>query len=80
MTDMIERVARALAKADPCGDPDWDYTEEAIAAIKAMREPTDEMVNIGEHCADGCYKIDPCGKGAEHIFITMIDAALGENK
>lgn len=46
--DMVERVARALSKAD--GDPavlfDY-YLEHARAAIEAMREPTDAMGAAG---------------------------------
>lgn len=42
---MIERVARAIYEADPAKDADWDYRIEARAAIEAMREPTDAMVD-----------------------------------
>lgn len=51
MTDMIERVRLALkaslddslrgAGVDPKG---WHMTDAAKAAIAAMREPTDEMI------------------------------------
>lgn len=91
MTDMIERVARAIYVSIAAGRSvrPWEdipaslrapYLADAIAALKAMREPTGEMMNLGEHCADDCYKIDHCGEGAMHIWQTMIDAALGENK
>lgn len=91
MTDMVEPVARAIYVSISAGRSvrPWEdipaplrapYLKDAIAAIKAMREPTEEMVGLGEHCADACYKIDPCNDGPRHIWQTMIDAALGENK
>jgi hypothetical protein len=54
MTTMIERVARALQKADGekpsvCAgvctySSDWrDYVDDAVTAIAAMREPTAGM-------------------------------------
>ena len=47
MTDMIERVARALRVADEdTGAPDY-YQHMARAAIAAMREPTLEMRHAG---------------------------------
>jgi hypothetical protein len=43
MMDMVERVARAITKCQNGEDDSWHYyTDEARAAIKAMREPTDE--------------------------------------
>lgn len=58
MTDsMVERVARAIAKGrglDPEADlsygkkPSWQYfTDDARAAIAAMRMPTDGMIEDG---------------------------------
>lgn len=45
MSEMVERVTAALAEKLN-GDPSWmnDISILAIAAIKAMREPTDAMV------------------------------------
>jgi hypothetical protein len=64
MTEMIERVARALCRAAGA-DPDvcvtcesippitfwvWEnYTAKARAAIEAMRVPTREMLTAGEN-------------------------------
>ena len=43
MTEMIERVAKAMA-AKCRRDHDWPFwLDEARAAIEAMREPTDEQ-------------------------------------
>ncbi|MEJ0096075.1 MAG: hypothetical protein WDN46_22485 [Methylocella sp.] len=62
MNKMVERVARALCRKDGV-DPDaprynmldgaisgkqWeDYADDALAAIDAMSEPTDEMITAG---------------------------------
>ncbi len=41
---MIERVARAIAKA--CGEPDWKTClPTARVAVKAMSEPTPDMLD-----------------------------------
>lgn len=45
--EMVERVARALYATRSYGDRDegWaDHVEAALAAIEAMREPTEAMV------------------------------------
>lgn len=68
---MVERVAKAIALANRAPDSDdWPvYVADARAAIEAMREPTDAMVDAGEGtmCPHaGC------------IFSDMIDAALNE--
>lgn len=77
MTDqaMIERVARALARANfpPASDRDiddmWDgWVVEAETAIKAMREPTTAMIEAGE-AVDGTVSAAP-------VWAAMIDAAL----
>lgn len=53
MTDMIERVARALAECDGltiCSDASYSmssYGIRAKAAIAAMREPSKDMVRSG---------------------------------
>lgn len=83
MSEMIERVARALCKADGC-DPDHEspdqidagiklwtrYVRDARAAIEAMREPTEAMSEA----------VKPLGlcrtEDAAEIYRAMIDAAL----
>lgn len=73
MGEMVERVARAIADAQPNG-PGWRYcVPDAIAAIAAMREPTDamrwakELPHIGpDDCAD--------------LWRAMIDAELGASR
>jgi len=85
MTDMIERVARAIhARSDHAslwseldGYSKIEYREDARAAIEAMREPTEEMVN-GLRITRECDST--AALWAPHIWRTMIDTALGEEQ
>jgi len=72
---MVEKVARAIAAES---DSDcWEvYRREAIAAIAAMRQPTEAMQLSGHN-----RRIDQetglttlCG--TDEIYTAMIDAAL----
>ncbi len=64
--DMVERVARAIGKLDGIPDELWSASvPHARAAIAAMREPTDEMVEAG-------WK----QRSARTTWKAMIDAAL----
>jgi hypothetical protein len=86
MSEMIERVAKAIwdqeRKQPDCGHrPDWEvlnvtaadaYRAKAKAAIEAMREPTDQMIDDGYEA--GGYTPDPSDVPA--AFRAMIDAAL----
>jgi len=78
--DMIERVTRAILEAHT----DWllgkDAKEDlfrtmACAAIVAMREPTEAMVN-GLRITRECDST--AALWAPHIWRTMIDEALGD--
>jgi len=78
MTEMIERVARAILAANggegECAwDLDWrDYVDDARAAIEEMREPTEAMVEV---------LYDPTVNTRSAVaadWRDMIDAALGE--
>jgi len=89
MNEMIERVARALYAADGLKhaavnvslEESWEmspryheqYRLKAKVAIKAMREPTEAMLNAG---------LSPTWKwideGADDVWIRMIDAALAD--
>lgn len=64
---MIERVGRAICTYTP---PCYKCRYKAKAAIEAMREPTEEMIEAGRH-EDGEYT-------AKVIYCAMIDAALKE--
>lgn len=81
MTNMIERVARAIYEEDDPWHKAWPwpdlnvsqgsadvYRRIAEAAIKAMREPTDEMITAGFLLCDE--------EGTRIIWTDMIDAAL----
>lgn len=76
MTDMIERVARAISVAP---FPSKASLRKARVAIEAMREPTDKMVQGAE---DGMvYTQDlTFGQISRFVWHDMIDAALAEEK
>ena len=67
MTDMIERVAKAINDT-MLQHGDYKPDELARAAIAAMREPTEDMVEAG-------YS-DAMAEDAKATFTAMIDAAL----
>lgn len=79
MTDMIERVARALVTCEAWSSfwSDDDARILARAAIAAMREPTKAMVEAG--ASDVIQS--PCNTSYEiatDAYRVMIDAALAE--
>lgn len=96
MSEMIERVAKALYDMEPIEDSGesidgfqvtpagaltWEavkecheevaehYREQAQAAIAAMREPTEAMMDAGDIFADNTVR---------QCWQAMIDEALGE--
>ena len=80
MSEMVERVAKAICNATR--EFDWDtdtemrgeFLIEAQAAISAMREPTDAMKAVGFEVVMGAY-----GSWATFSttnYQTMIDEAL----
>ena len=74
MSDMIERVARAVEIAAKVNGRNWDKI--ALAAIEAMREPTEAMINglrIAQECGDSTAAL-----WAPLVWRSMIDTALGE--
>lgn len=76
MSEMIERVAKAMAKAD-ADNTAWKlYVREARTAIEAMREPTDEMCQA--YLDKDFAEADTWGSYAGPIqrWRAMIDAAL----
>lgn len=91
MSGMIERVARAIALAslDPetreAVDPDrWEvadsYHDLARAAIEAMREPTENMLDFGACYEDQDHDIFDEGDISRDVWRAMIDAALSEDR
>lgn len=90
MLGMVEKVARAICRS-MLQDPDIDYEvhhqdglvkgwkmyeSEAKAAIEAMREPTEPMLDAGvrHHNNDKLY----LKESVSCQWDAMIDAALGE--
>lgn len=65
---VVERVARAICTSQTQTDKMWQaFPPEATAAIEAMREPTDAMVDTGQ------WQVDPVS-----LYQSFIDAALNE--
>jgi len=99
MSEMIERVARAIYESHKFVRP-WDHPQtvrmwhrscraSASAAIEAMREPTEQMIDAGVEARMRLYeKMEAEGVNtrtvvvANHpagtIYVAMIDAALQE--
>ena len=72
MTEMIERVARAICAAESAPDEAWpSYRGHARAAILALRTPNEGMIEAGGHKEWGGRRWR-----AVEMFSTMIDAAL----
>lgn len=74
MSEMVERVARALQAASEGDASEWtQWVREARAAIEAMREATTEMARAAS---------DPYTEGRDEYWLrdeawpAMIDAAL----
>jgi hypothetical protein len=90
MSEMIERVARALFDDEWPGEPleeEWDHNrdawrQKARAAIEAMREPTKAMLgDQGQpdpRFDDLDYRLEPSEypRALTKIWEAMIDAAL----
>ena len=90
MSEMVERVARALCESngsdpdalhfqipdDEYQEPAWKaYVFEARAAIEAMREPDDEMVEAA--CQATFIPVSLTGEQTHRLgYRAMLDAAL----
>ena len=78
MSEMVERVSRAIEAAGKkwANEHPFDYWDEAplevyaLAAIEAMREPTQEMLDVGPY--------EPYMDAG--VWAKMIDAALSAPK
>ena len=70
MTDMIERVAKAINDT-MLQHGDYKPDELARAAIEAIREPTEKMIDAGSK-----EQRNILSKPIEGIWTAMIDAAL----
>lgn len=75
MNEMVERVAKAMAKAD-ADNPAWKmYVREARAALEALREPTVEMLVAAQ---EEWMCVRAAEERGDFIWRAMIDAALSE--
>lgn len=75
MSEMVERVARAICKAQNQTDRKWqEFLPEATSAIEAMREPTYAMAEAGEDSEKVGFAADSAP--AELVWKVMVDAAL----
>lgn len=91
---MIERVAKAIYEASPFKMTEGPYERQsdlykrncrllARAAIKAMREPTDAMVDVmNDVVIDGPAYVDfyPSMADCASLWTAAIDAALSEQQ
>ena len=75
MSEMIERVAAALRASH--GTTGHTFEDDARAAIKALREPTEDMIVSGSWAPNGRGEVGSFG--ARNAYNRMIDAALKEN-
>jgi hypothetical protein len=77
MSDMIERVARAICEAERMNPDDalggWVHWQEAArAAIEAMREPSEEMLFAGHRAIKAPDRMLP----SRAAWLAMIDVAV----
>ena len=86
MTEMLDRVARAIATDN--GDLDGytggipldgcDYEGFAKAAIKELRDPTMEMLNMGARASVSFRHDRDYRRRAIEAWRAMLDTALGK--
>ena len=74
MSEMIERVARRIAEHETGSVLNWRTFEgTAIAAIEAMREPTEAMIEAGFRAPERGMNM---GQHAAATWDAMISASL----
>lgn len=93
MSEMVERVAKAIHNSEYNGDGNFHWREEtadiyrraARAALTAMREPTQEMLYAAMNANERSHNMWPGGESGPAIdadgqeyWRAMIDAALAE--
>lgn len=78
MSEMVERVARALAYHNYNTEDVWEsHISDARATIQAMREPTEEMISASYE--DGATWSDMARGYVADEWRRMIDAALKDH-
>lgn len=90
MSEMVDKIAMAIRDNIQASLPDGvsvDYQYAARAAIEAMRDPTEAMLNgvrpqeytIEHYHGTGHHRTFPTlGSGPLQVWQDMIDAALSE--
>lgn len=73
MSEMIERVGRVIADAEGYAYAPHPYDKYAIAAIAAMREPTEAMIESG---SDGRQPGNSRWGNTTKTWKAMIDEAM----
>lgn len=81
MSETVERVAQAIKALSSyvLGGPiyDTDYSAIARAAIAAMREPTEAMIDAAIALTPTMYEIDSEDRAAYGVMIrSILDVAL----
>lgn len=79
LTTMAAAMDRAFAEAK-AANRFVETVDLARAALRAIREPTDAMIEAGltqwDECTDGGTTVSPCV--IEHAWPKMVDVVLGE--
>lgn len=76
MSEMVERVAKAIGAEIPINAAPDVWIGVARAAIEAMWEPTEAMVIAGAETIDERLPNDQAFRQIRHIWPDMIDEAL----
>lgn len=75
MSEMIERVAKAIREEHEISrmkGSDVHFGNLALAAIKAMRDPTDKMIRAAKHKMD----MEDAYGGIPNCYGAMIEEAI----
>ena len=83
MSEMIERVGRALAKEEGYAYDPLPYDDRARAAIEAMREPSRAICEVAWKETRGTLLEEGYADAVDEVelhFNAVIDAVLGTNK
>ena len=76
--NMIERIARALCKESGGKDIYWEnWIDDAVLCIKAMRDPTPDMIKAGFESISPSCDINP--QELRIAWQAMIDSILSKN-
>lgn len=75
----LKRVARRLCSFSGRPPDFWPiFTEQAAAALEALRDPSDLMMSCGARWVETAHMAETPEHAAKMVYMSMIDAALGE--